>query len=266
MSFNAYGNAGEGWWGRGHHGRRGHHGHHHEEHVRQFARKARKLARYLAQGCEAAGVAAEAAAEAGADAAQAAGEAAEQMGMRFGHHRGGFFGGWGHGHHGFPPMPPGFPFGPQGRRGQRVKRGDVRAAILTLLGEQPRNGYQLIQEIAERSGGVWKPSPGAIYPALQQLEDEGLIRSEDSEGKRVFALTEAGRTYLAERPEEASPPWAGLANEVPDDLAEIQALLGQVMGAGMQVAQVASDAQLEKAKQILSQARRSLYQILAEEE
>ena len=61
-------------------------------------------------------------------------------------------------------------------RGPRVKRGDVRAAALALLAEEPPNGYQIIQEISERSGGVWRPSPGSVYPALQQLEDEGLIR------------------------------------------------------------------------------------------
>lgn len=178
-----------------------------------------------------------------------------------GHFGGGFFGGpFGGGH---PFGGRGGPFGP--RRGQRVKRGDVRQAILALLAEQPRNGYQLIQEISERSGGVWKPSPGSIYPALQQLEDEGLVRAEEYEGKRQFILTESGEQYVKEQSDEAAP-WENMADQVPEGHQELQALLGQVMAAGMMVAQAANDAQLERAKQLLAQTRRSLYQILAEEE
>ena len=79
-------------------------------------------------------------------------------------------------------------------RGPRVKRGDVRAAALALLAEEPRNGYQIIQGIGERSGGVWRPSPGSVYPALQQLEDEGLVQAETPEGgRRRYALTGEGR-------------------------------------------------------------------------
>ena len=93
----------------------------------------------------------------------------------------------------------GFAVGPwamEGRRGPRVRRGDVRAAALALLAEEPRNGYQLIQEIAERSGGVWQPSPGSVYPALQQLEDEGLIQAETPEGGRKrYALTPGVYTW-----------------------------------------------------------------------
>ena len=78
-------------------------------------------------------------------------------------------------------------------RGGRARRGDVRAALLTLLAEEPRNGYRLMQEIEHRSDGVWRPSPGSVYPALQQLEDEGLVRSEETEGRKLFQLTDAGR-------------------------------------------------------------------------
>jgi DNA-binding PadR family transcriptional regulator len=191
-------------------------------------------------------------------------EASAQSGHEPHHFGAGPFGG-GHGRHFGGPF--GFggggPFG-RGRRGARVKRGDVRAAILTLLAEQPRNGYQLIQEIAERSGGAWKPSSGAVYPALQQLEDEGLIKAEENDGKRQFTLTEAGELFVREQPEEA--PWEAMSEQVPDAQQELQALLGQVMGAGMTLAQAASPAQLERAKLLLNQTRRSLYQILAEEE
>jgi DNA-binding PadR family transcriptional regulator len=87
--------------------------------------------------------------------------------------------------------------GQQKSRGPRVKRGDVRAAILDALASQPMNGYQIIQQIAERSGGAWKPSPGSVYPTLQQLEDEGLVEGTEVEGRRVLQLTEAGRAYVA---------------------------------------------------------------------
>src|SRR3954470_598837 len=105
-----------------------------------------------------------------------------------------------------PPFGPGFgpgfggpggrPFpGPRGgRRGRRTSRGDIRLAVLALVAEQPRHGYEIIQEIAERTGGAWRPSPGSVYPTLSQLEDEGLVRVEQSEGRRVVHLTEAGTT------------------------------------------------------------------------
>src|SRR5919106_4066578 len=90
--------------------------------------------------------------------------------------------------------------------GHRARRGDVRSAILTLLGEKPMHGYEMIQELEQRSGGRWRPSAGSIYPTLQLLEDEDLVRAEEVDGKRVFDLTEAGRARIAERSESA-PPW-----------------------------------------------------------
>src|SRR5215218_4893726 len=97
------------------------------------------------------------------------------------------------GRHGGPQF--GFPgFGPP--RGPRARRGDVRAALLVLLGEEPRNGYQLMQEIEQRSDGVWRPSPGSVYPALQQLEDEGLVRVAPGEGRKAFELTDEGRAHV----------------------------------------------------------------------
>ena len=118
-------------------------------------------------------------------------------GRHHGRHRGGPGGG--------PPF--GFPFGgPRGfRRGPGVKRGDVRDALLLLLAEEPRNGYQLMQEIESRSDGVWRPSPGSVYPALSQLEDEGLVRAEEGSPGKVFALTDAGRKHVDERDEDGRP-------------------------------------------------------------
>src|SRR6516164_11065031 len=149
-------------------------------------------------------------------------------------------------------------------RGPRVKRGDVRAAALTLLAEEPRNGYQIIQEIGERSGGVWRPSPGSVYPALQQLEDEALIQAETPEGgRRRYALTAEGQAYIAAHPDEVSAPWDVVARSVGADAIELRNLIGQLAIAAVQVAQVGSDAQVAQAHQILTGARRSLYRILA---
>src|SRR4051794_25657413 len=124
-------------------------------------------------------------------------------------HRGGQHGRHGRGPRGGPHFGPG-PFGPGFGRGPRARRGDVRAALLVLLAEEPRNGYGLMQEIERRSSGAWRPSPGSVYPALQQLEDEELVRSEESDGRRVFALTDAGRAHVEENREAFGEPWADL--------------------------------------------------------
>jgi len=158
-------------------------------------------------------------------------------------------------------------FGGPRFRGPRVKRGDVRAAALALLAEEPRNGYQIIQEVGERSGGVWRPSPGSVYPALQQLEDEGLIAATTGEGgRRAFQLTEEGRAYTAAHPDEVQAPWDVVAQSVGNEAIELRRLFGTVAMAGMQVARVGNRAQVEQARQILTDARRKLYQILAAED
>jgi DNA-binding PadR family transcriptional regulator len=148
-----------------------------------------------------------------------------------------------------------------GGRGRR-RRGDVRVAVLLLLAEEPRNGYQLMQAIEERSGGRWRPSPGATYPALAQLEDEGLIRPTERDGARAFELTDAGREHLAERGEHPAP-WDEGDDEGPSDL---RPLIAQVASAAWQVAKVGDQNQVERARKTLADARRALYRILAEDE
>jgi DNA-binding PadR family transcriptional regulator len=145
-----------------------------------------------------------------------------------------------------------------------VRRGDVRAAALALLSEQPLNGYQIIQEIAERSEGVWRPSPGSVYPALQQLEDEGLVQSVERDGRRSFELTEAGRAHVEEHREELTAPWEAVAGTVTDELLELRELGMQLAMAFVQVAQAGSPAQIAEARRVLIDARRALYRILAE--
>ena len=158
------------------------------------------------------------------------------------------------------------PFGPGSGRGPRMRRGDVRAAILALLREQQRNGYQIIQEIERRSSGLWKPSAGSVYPALQQLEDEGLIEAVEDAGRREFRLTDAGRTYADEHPDELAAPWASVANSIDEDSRSLFEIMAAVGAATIQVGQAGSDAQVAKARQLLADTRKGLYRILAEED
>jgi DNA-binding PadR family transcriptional regulator len=148
-------------------------------------------------------------------------------------------------------------------RGRRARRGDVRAAALALMAEQPTNGYQIIQEIGERSSGLWRPSPGSVYPVLQQLQDEGLIQAETGEaGHRGYVLTGSGREYAAAHPDELRAPWdvAGGA------AIQMRTLMGQLAMAASQVAVAGTDAQQAQASKILADSRKSLYQILADSE
>jgi DNA-binding PadR family transcriptional regulator len=157
-------------------------------------------------------------------------------------------------------------FGPPGRGGRRARRGDFRAAALLLLDEQPRNGYQLMQEIEDRSGGMWRPSPGSVYPALAQLEDEGLVRSDEGAGRRAFELTDEGRKYVEEHREALGVPWEEAGGEVPQGILELRSLMMQLGMATMQVAQAGDEAQTAEARKVLEDARRALYRILAGDE
>jgi DNA-binding PadR family transcriptional regulator len=160
----------------------------------------------------------------------------------------------------FGGMPPGF-----GRR-HKARRGDVRTAALLLLSEEPRNGYQIMQELEERSEGMWRPSPGSVYPALQQLEDEGLIRSEEAEGRRLYHLTDAGRAFVAERPDDQPAPWEIFTDSLSDQHAETGALMRDVGMAFVQVLNAGSEAQVAEAAKVLAETRRALYRILADGE
>lgn len=156
---------------------------------------------------------------------------------------------------------------PRGMRGPRARRGDVRAAALALLAEQPMNGYQIIQEIGQRSGGLWRPSPGSIYPALQQLEDEGLIRAEAGDGgRRAYQLTDEGRAYAAAHTAELTAPWDVVAGSAGGAAIEMRKLIGQVGMAAFQVISAGTDAQASQAKQVLTDTRKALYRILAADE
>jgi DNA-binding PadR family transcriptional regulator len=147
--------------------------------------------------------------------------------------------------------------------GPRARRGDVRTAILVLLRERPMHGYQVIQELSERTGGEWRPSPGSVYPTLQLLEESGLIAGEEMDGKRVFSLTEQGRKVLGERGDEA-PPWASFAGASGGLFRELKEAFFQLGAAGMQVVQTGSSDQATATLEILVDARRKIYAILAD--
>ena len=199
------------------------------------------------------------------------------------HEHGHGHGNCGPGHHGwgeregsraaFGPFGPPFgggggPFGPGGRgrggpRG-RARRGDVRASILALLTDRPMHGYEMIQEIAERSKDLWKPSPGSVYPTLQLLVDEGLIVASESEGsKKLFQLTDTGRE-AAEK--VVTPPWDEIADGVDPAHLNLRAAVGQLFGAVAQSAHAASTEQQQRILDIVNNARREIYSILGEDD
>jgi DNA-binding PadR family transcriptional regulator len=146
-------------------------------------------------------------------------------------------------------------------RGRPARRGEVRTAILALLAEQPMHGYQVITELAERSNGAWRPSAGSIYPTLQLLADEGLVRDTEVEGRKVFELTDAGREAVASATDR-TPPWERPGRDGSRDLG--QAIRG-VMSATMQISRDGDPAMQAQAQRILTDARRSLYRLLAED-
>ena len=182
---------------------------------------------------------------------------------------------------GGPGFPPGFEFGfdprggfgfgfgpgPRGGRrghGRRGRRGDVRAAILTLLAERPMHGYEMIQEIAERSQNLWRPSPGSVYPTLQLLVDEGLIVGTETEGsKKLFELTDDGRA-AAEKVE--TPPWEQIVDGVDPGHVTLRSAVGQLLGAVAQSAYTANEEQQQRIVDIVNDARREIYHILGESE
>src|SRR3954451_19177726 len=149
-----------------------------------------------------------------------------------------------------------------GRGRHRVRRGDVRSAILALLDDRPMHGYEMIQELEERTGGRWTPSAGSIYPTLQLLEDEGLVTAEEVDGKRVFSLTDSGKEAVPERT-EGKQPWEEGDEDSPRFEARKEVF--RLMRAAKQLPRADTEEQLPTAAEILKDTRRKLYGILAEE-
>jgi len=167
-----------------------------------------------------------------------------------------FGGGWGGG--------PGFRHQHARGRGRGRGRPNVRAAMLALLLERPMHGYEMIQEIDSRTGGIWRPSPGSIYPTLQLLEDEGLITADESAGRKRFTLTEAGRTEAQQYAESA--PWNDYGDETVSQAHEYREAIFGIMNALRQVGFNGTDDQRARALDALVETRRKLYAILAEDE
>ncbi len=210
---------------------------------------------------------------------QWAGHGEQQWNQHGGRHGGPWGGGWsgwgpaGVGRPGPPPWVAGL-FGlAQGerQRGPKVRRGDVRSAILDVVrtaqanGEQV-NGYQVIQQIAERSNGAWRPSPGSVYPTVQQLEDEGLLEADDTRGRRSLRLTEEGETYVAEHADELAAVWTPFEEPESESggFPDLKPEIGQMMGAVWQIMTTGSEQQRRAAAEILVDTRRRLYGLLAD--
>ena len=164
---------------------------------------------------------------------------------------------------------PGFRPGPRGRGGfgdrfgRRARRGQLRESILRLLGDQPMNGYQIMTALAEKTMNAWQPSPGAIYPCLAQLEDEGLIVATQADGQKVYTLTETGRTAAAEIPEE---PWSGPTGLRPP---QCDAMIDQFRNLGSTIhfaRQTATPEQMAAIATQLESTRKAILAVLAEAE
>lgn len=219
--------------------------------------------------------------------------ATEMVQSRGQHGRGGPWSSWtdtpgwrGHGGPGGPPpwlqglfgAASGASHAPQG--GAKVRRGDVRMAIIDVLRQAAAdgtsaNGYQVIQQIAERSKDAWRPSPGSVYPTIQQLQDEGLVESDDERGRRTLRLTEAGATYASEHAEELAAVWAPFERREraaraagADDAAnpDLKGEIGKVMAAVWQIVTQGSEEQRRAAVATLVATRRDLYGILAQDD
>jgi DNA-binding PadR family transcriptional regulator len=160
-----------------------------------------------------------------------------------------------------PPWRNGNPFGgPRGRAG----RGDVRSAVLLLLAERPRHGYEIITEIVERSEGRWQPSPGSVYPVLKRLAADGMVEAERDGDRRVFDLTDYGRAFVEGNAETLGEPWADVS--APSDAAkDLFDAARQTAGALWQVSQSGSDRQIAEATELMKATRRALYLMLADD-
>ncbi len=190
-----------------------------------------------------------------------------------GHHSGQWMRGFGFpfGHNGpdFGPGGPGGPFGPGGfgpRGGRRGGRGrlNVRPALLALLLERPMHGYEMIQELDARTNGIWRPSPGSVYPTLQLLEDEGLIEAAAAGGRKSYQLTDAGRPEAEAA--AANPPWASIGDEAMGQVQDFRDAAVGIMGALKQVGFSGTPEQRQKALEVLNDTKRKLYAILADSE
>jgi len=145
-----------------------------------------------------------------------------------------------------------------------MRRGDIRTALLSALTDGPAHGYEIIRRLEDKSGGTWRPSPGSVYPTLQLFEDEGLVRSEERDGKRVYELTDAGRTEAEERSQRmGSAPWEEGADD--NEFHRLIRAAAQMFAAAKQIARLGDPAQMERATTAIRATSKELYKILADD-
>jgi DNA-binding PadR family transcriptional regulator len=175
-------------------------------------------------------------------------------------------GSWWRGAIGAPFMGGAFPWGRGGRWGRFFGPGEIRLALLSMLESGPKHGYELMKELETKSGGIYKASAGAIYPALQQLEDEGMVISDAAAGKRTYSLTNEGRAELQkeaetvkriwQRAEQAGDwaPWMGMEG------AEVMRPAAEVMKTALKAATRGShdSARIAKIREILERTKREI--------
>jgi DNA-binding PadR family transcriptional regulator len=142
-----------------------------------------------------------------------------------------------------------------------MRRGDIRRAILSALRDEPAHGYEVMRRLEEMSGGLWRPSPGSVYPHLQMLEDEGMVQSSEIDGTRTFTLTEQG---VAEAAKDTQLPWQN-SGEGDDQIRTLRQSVAQLMSAAKQLSGAGENAQVERGIAVIKKARQELYQILAED-
>jgi DNA-binding PadR family transcriptional regulator len=141
-----------------------------------------------------------------------------------------------------------------------MRRGDIRTAVLVALRDGPANGYEVMRRLEEMSGGLWRPSPGSVYPHLQMLEEAGVVESDQTSGSRTYSLTEAGQAEA----EQADLPFGG-RGDGDDDLRNLRLAVGQLVNAAKQLSSAGAQSQIERGIAALQKARKELYQILAED-
>ena len=145
--------------------------------------------------------------------------------------------------------------------GRRMRGGDIRRAILQALRATPAHGYEVMRRLEEMSGGLWHPSPGSIYPHLQLLEDDGVVESVEHDGTRTFTLTDKG---AAEAARDTELPWES-NRDGGDEIRSLRLAVTQLMSAAKQLSGVGDTAQIQRGIAVIQQARKEIYQILAED-
>jgi DNA-binding PadR family transcriptional regulator len=148
----------------------------------------------------------------------------------------------------------------------RTRRGDIKFILLELLSERSQHGYELMKELEARRGGFRRSSPGSVYPTLQMLEEGGYLTSEEVDGKRVYTITESGRQFLRDRnPQSYSRDADNRFTEKPSELIELRRTLTEVNDAVTQVARSGNLEQANRVRDLLIQAKREIYKLLAEQ-